>query len=165
LKNNNMKNKPMIMTAFVALALAAGAQILVMNNVAAAPSKIVEGTTPCCEYSSTLTCPDGTPAPTQVDPTISFNGAKINNGASHFQGWSLTIATTFNQLSAGGNTVQISPNNFQFKGAMGGEGICNSKTPSNVELSGSCGFGVTVKFAAANGMRGTFNGINVACHG
>jgi hypothetical protein len=41
----------MIVTAFVALALAAGAQILVMNNVAAAPSKIVEGTTPCCGYS------------------------------------------------------------------------------------------------------------------
>ena len=48
---------------------------------------------------------------------------------------------------------------------MSGESVCNSNTPSNVELSGSCGFGVTVKFAAANGMRATFNCVNVACHG
>ena len=74
-------------------------------------------------------------------------------------------ATTFNQFSAFGNAIQISPNNFQFKGAMSGESVCNSNTPSNVELSGSCGFGVTVKFAAANGMRATFNCVNVACHG
>jgi hypothetical protein len=158
-----MKNKLMIGTLFIPLVLALGAQIFVINSAAAAPSKIVNGFPGQQQFSSTLTCPDGT---TITDSTISFNGAKVNNGATHFQGWSFSIRTPFSQeIFGAGNTAQISPNNFQFKGTIGLDPVCNAGAPSLVSLSGSCGFGVTVKYQAANGEQATFNGMNVSCEG
>jgi hypothetical protein len=37
--------------------------------------------------------------------------------------------------------------------------------PATFSLTGPCGIGVTVQYAAANGERGTIPGTNVACTG
>jgi hypothetical protein len=162
-------SKVAILATFGALLAASAslANIGLMNMAAASPAKTVEGLTPCCGYTSTLICADGTtyPQPNQDPPVISFGGNKVNSGSLHTQGMFFSIRAASGEIFGGGNIAQISPNKFQLQGTMDSDGLCNSKVPSNVILSGQCGFGVSVKYEAANGDRATFSGINVACQG
>ena len=134
-----------------------------INSAAAAPNKILQGSTPFpSSQGSNLICPDGT---TVQANSINFVGNRMNSGSLHFQSWSFSIHAFFAQLFGQGNIVQISPSNFKLKGIMSGDDVCNATVPTTVSLSGQCGNGVTVKFETGSGIRATFNGINVACQG
>jgi len=72
----------------------------------------------------------------------------------------------FQNIFAAVNNAQISPNNFKIAGYVTADGICPSPNiPTTFSLAGPCGSGVAVQYAAANGERGTFPGVNVACTG
>jgi len=109
--------------------------------------------------TGTLSCSDGSTSPS-LEIEMAFN-PNAEGGAGSI---SLTLASGgFTSRIAGPSLIgDITQNSFNIKGIISSVNICGDISPVVVTVSGDCGVGTTINYAAADGTAGSFAG-NVAC--
>jgi hypothetical protein len=172
--DNMLKNKPLIATAFIAMALAVTVPTFLVNNAAATPIKQVQGLSSCINSSSCFSGPPTGSIRCPDDSTVSlgqvfFSAQRDSKSGQIIGTFILTSSPQGFQLSVPITQAQISPSHFKLTGINNGFDLCSpfnpNLTPVANSLSGPCGLGVAVQYTSGKGEVGSINGVNVACTG
>jgi len=110
--------------------------------------------------TGTLSCSDGSTSPS-LKIEMSFKSNAGEGGAGSI---SLNLASGgFTSRIIGPSLIgDLTQNSFNIKGIISSVKICGDIFPVVVTVSGDCGVGTTINYAAADGTAGSFAG-NVAC--